>query len=259
MPIEKIGGYFQKDSEGFLINPTKWDLVLPKYQEILKKLIKKIVVQKSDEIHSIYLRGSLPRGIEEKYISDIDLLMLSNLSGLKWQERKWSSDLISEFKKSENVDIEIEFFETSYDSNLIENYPQLAAILKTQSLCIFGEDFSVQLPKFKPDENLMLHHRWLEKDLLELKKNTSNIYAKKTFLKTMIRAGFELVMKRENEFTPDLYWCFKGFSKYYPKKKSQMRQALFFYPNFEENLAEIDSFIHDFGDWLVKETLKTDL
>lgn len=59
---------------------------------------------------------------------------------------------------------------------------------------------------------MMLNHRWLRDDIQELVEK--RVFAKedcKNMMKVMIRSGFELVMEREGQYTPDLFLCYHTF------------------------------------------------
>ena len=64
---------------------------------------------------------------------------------------------------------------------------------------------------------------------------------------------FELIIEKEQQFTPDLYLCYKTFSKYYPTKETQMRQALDYFLNPITDLKTLEIFINQFGNWLEKQ------
>ena len=72
----------------------------------------------------------------------------------------------------------------------------------------------------------------------------------KAIMKIIIRVGFELIIEKEQQFTPDLYLCYKTFSKYYPTKETQMRQALDYFLNPITDLKTLEIFINQFGNWL---------
>ena len=63
-------------------------------------------------------------------------------------------------------------------------------------------------------------------------------------------------MERENQFTPDLYWCVQSFGKWYPEEANKMGEVLNFYLHFEQKADEIDSILEEFGGRIVKEFLK---
>ena len=70
-------------------------------------------------------------------------------------------------------------------------------------------------------------------------------------MKVIIRTGFELVMEMENQYTVDLYPCYKAFSKYYPEKENQMYRALELYLEPSDDVNFLRRFINEFGLWLI--------
>ena len=77
MKILPIGGYFSKDKSGFLMNPASWNQVSEKYQQFIYKFIENIPASVKEWLDSIYIRGSLPRDVDDKFVSDIDLFALT--------------------------------------------------------------------------------------------------------------------------------------------------------------------------------------
>ncbi len=256
MQILPIGGYFTKDKDGFIINPASWNHVPDYHKQYIYKFIEKIPSAEKELINSIYLRGSLPRELEEKYVSDIDLFALTDKKGMRWKEEEWVRKLNAEFQKEDENQLQIEFSSTTFDINLFNSYPQLAAVLKTQSVCIEGPDFALQLPKVKPGKLLCLNYRWLEGELKKALAENAKIVDKKNALKSIIRTGFEIVMERENEYTPDLYWCVKSFNKWYPNYANDMQDTLRLYLNPVGEQLDLDQKIEEFGRSIVKESLK---
>ena len=72
--------------------------------------------------------------------------------------------------------------------------------------------------------------------------------------KVVIRAGFELVMEREQRYTTSLYYCYQSFAKYYPQKASLMEHALRLYLNPSSTLNDLTQLAHNLCDWLVRES-----
>lgn len=72
----------------------------------------------------------------------------------------------------------------------------------------------------------------------------------------MVRAGLALVIEEENQYTRDLFPAFETFSKYYPEKESELKQALEYAIKPSENTDEILVFLNEMGIWMINEAEK---
>jgi len=166
----------------------------------------------------------------------------------------WQPDLEKELQAEFPFVKEVEIMLTQYFDEFFEKNPRLAMILKTQSLCIFGNDLSVKIPPFSPNKKMILNLTWLEDDVNDfLKKEKITKRDCQEITKILIRSGFELVIEKERKFTTDLYLCYQVFSKYFPKKENEMREMLHLYLNPTEDDFYLKKKINDFGEWMIGE------
>ena len=64
---------WQVDKNGFLINDATKEQITPQYQAVIDDAIKAYRDNIGDDIHSIYVTGSVPRGLAEDGKSDLDM------------------------------------------------------------------------------------------------------------------------------------------------------------------------------------------
>ncbi|MFB2876512.1 nucleotidyltransferase [Floridanema aerugineum] len=261
--ILKTGDLLTTDSQGFIINPCSFEKISPPWTEIiadLKTAYREIFGKK---LHSIYLRGSVPRGKAISRVSDLDSLAVisgnlekSELTKIQLACRK----IKHQYPFCKNVD----FLCVSY-REIIESESILKMLIKTQSLCICGEDITLVFPNYKPGIEMVSHAFELAEDLkilqdeLQCLGNNNIFYSKfikdrcAWIMKRIVRTGLELVMLREQVYTRDLYPSYLLFSKHYPNQQRYMRKALELAINPSDNLAGLLIFLREFGSWLVEE------
>lgn len=251
--IQPIGEYFQNDHDGFVINPASWDNIPTKYQPIIEQVKQKYTNHFGGKLHSVYLRGSLVRGLAVDNLSDFDSFALVKEKGLRWEDAPWAKGFSQNLSLKYKFVGDFEFILSSiHDGHFLENR-NLSMIIKTQSICIFGDDLSPYLPKFKPDKTMMLNHRWLALDLKNFIQNKElTNHELKAFYKVVIRTGYELVMTREGKFTPDLYLCVESFSKYYPERKEAMENTLFNFLNPQHFSESKRKSTIELSNWLLE-------
>jgi uncharacterized protein len=264
--IKEIGYTAKTDSEGFLINESRWEKVNKKYRPAIDQIVESLKASFPTEIHSIYLRGSLPRGLGIEGVSDIDLLVVVS----DFPEKTFSHDLISQ--------IEIEILQHyPFVSGIEVGFYKLKEIIdprrfgiipfmiKTYSIPLYGENLQEKLPRYKADAKLANEHIFnLESQIgmavedLEGNEDTEDIKDCCTWImKIIIRCGMALVIEKEQTYTRDLYPAYDLFSKHYPEQKKEMEKALLLAINPSEEPAEITSFLKSgFGTWIMEEADK---
>ncbi|MCH2082925.1 MAG: nucleotidyltransferase domain-containing protein [Saprospiraceae bacterium] len=251
IPIRPIGCFFPQDEKGNILNPCHSKFISAYYRSFFDAFILLAKERLGDNYHSCWLRGSLPRGLFQEGISDIDLFILVKTKKyFKSRQVHYHSNLQQQYPEIKNVDI----IEYGYTSKLGVAYPQLAMVIKTQALCLDGIAIGHELPNYKIGKAMMLQSRWLEDDLtkfLALMDYSSSEL--KAICKIILRSGFELVMEREMKYTNDLYICYVSFSKYYPDLSKEMRKALFWYLNPVSKNEMAKKTIEKLGNCLCQE------
>lgn len=251
--IRPIGSFFPLDTEGYIINPCKSPPFDPFWENMFEQIRTYLVQYFPEKLHSIWLRGSVAQGKAVAGQSDLDIFALFKTPGLHWQELPGLHKLREQIGEKDSFPLECQL--ESYNGNPQELRSQIAMLTATQSVCLWGEDLRPQLKKYKPGKEVMLEYRWIAADVEDwlLKIQQGERLEKEafcSFMKTIIRAGFELVMERDGRYTRDLYPAYQVFSAYYPKKEPDMKQALLWYLNPIPDRALLQAYLQDFGRWL---------
>ena len=258
----KIGGFFPMDNEGFVLNPTSKEKIKDHWIDIIADIIGQYRKKYKDQVHSIYLRGSVAQGLDIGIQSDLDMFaLLYNEKGhyIHWKPVSWAKQYQKKLLKKYQLQNQIDLGYSSFTSNVNEMNLKIQMLLKTQSLCVSGRDIIPEIRKFRPDKEMILNLQWIESDIIdtiEKLQSTDNAdYIKrlcKSIMKIIVRAGFELVIEREAKFTNNLYQCYQTFSTYYPDKEQLMKNALDLFLNPTENKTAIIQTIKELGFWIVK-------
>lgn len=211
-----------------------------------------------EQIHSLWLRGSLPRGFMVDGFSDLDIFaLIENEEDWRWETVPWLSEIEGKLLEKYPFVQELDCNISSYTDNFLIERPALAMLIKTQSLCLLGWDICQELKYYKPGVEMALHYRWIKEDVEHfLNLSELTVSAVRTICKQMIRTLFELVMERMNEYTPDLYWCCWAFSDYYPERKEAAFQLLKWYVRPELRAEKVKPFIEEFGNWTINNANK---
>ncbi|TGB03664.1 nucleotidyltransferase [Halobacillus salinus] len=260
--IKPIGSLCPVDDQGYIINQSDSSKINDRFQEVIRLVTESCLSALSEEIHSIYLRGSVPRGMDIDGVSDLDVVIITysepqNLN-LDWTEE--TEQLINErFRFINGVELGFsplsEFEQTTHCS-------MIPFILKTYGICIYGESLIHKLPDYKPDSSLANEHLIHLAPLIERAKQelTGNEDTEDIedccswIMRIIVRAGLALVIVQEQSYTRDLYPAYELFTKHYPEKEQDMRTALWYAINPLSNAEDILDFLNGFGSWMKAET-----
>ncbi len=218
-----------------------------------------VTAQLGDRLHSFYLRGSVPRGRAIAGLSDLDSLAVTH-QPLTETEQVSLQQLSRQLSRRYLFCRRVEIAHQARTAILTSGW---AAVLATQGLHLWGENLLPALPPAYPGPDLMSHLPTLERDLARAIADlrqldpraldyASRVRARGSWLaRRLVRAGFELVMAREGQFTRDLGLCYERFAAYYPERAPQMESALQLALRPTSQRAGLLLFGNQLGAWLV--------
>lgn len=254
-PIRRLGSILDVDEEGYIVKAASIDKIQPKWQPAVDEAVEAYKNHLSDSLHSVYVRGSVAKGEAMDNISDIDTMALVTMANHEI-DTGWVTgfehSLVNKFPFVNGVEIK------AVHMDCLDHKTQF--MLKTQAVCVYGEDITETLPKMKPGLDAVNHAFLLGKRIdqtVESLKNTNDathIQQNCTWImKRIVRTGCELVMERSQKYTRDLYPCYELFAGYYPDKSDDMYRALELAINPTEDKQEVLSVLADFGGWITHE------
>lgn len=262
--IKNIGRICRTDSRGNIINDSTINAIKPEFKCIIEAAVATYVSHLGEHLHSVYIRGSIPRGLGIDNVSDLDTLSITNKNidsiDLNWVDR--AEEVLNEnFKAVDGVELSFYFIEDILETT---NFSIIPFMIKTHSICVYGEDIRDFLPNYKADKTLANEHLVnLKSQIQQAKEELSGnedvedvVDCCRWIMKIIIRAGLALVLVEENKYTRDLYPAYKLFSEHFPSKQSEMKQALEYAVNPITNSEVIINFLNVMGDWMISITEK---
>jgi hypothetical protein len=274
--ILEIGQVLETNDAGFIVNHTGAEKIIDPWKPVVEAVRDGYVSQLGDNLHSVYIRGSVARGLARERISDVDSIAVvkEEVSEMKWAA-PLSKELTGRFPFCVGVEIVCLAYRDLMNA-ADENSASWRMMLKTQCVCVFGEDLARQLPDYRLGNETVVHANDIRRPVERLADDIRalRLIGKLPFrtrlfkslrgdhgpvirlgcaeiMKRILRTGFELVMEDEGVYTRDLYPCYKIFSKHFPEKQSSMRRALELAINPTSDPDEVLRFLEDFGPWLI--------
>jgi hypothetical protein len=257
MDIKRIGSYLEIDTDGYIVNPASAEKLQEKWIPVVTEIRQEYLKHFGDSLVSVYIRGSVAKSAAIENFSDVDSFSVVSLKSesidITWAD-EFSDYITEKYPYVEGVEIGVVPF------GELPRYRAIQIMIKTQSVCIYGKNLADHISALKPGKDTA-QHVWsigLEVDKTKewLRDNHTDEETKRKcawIMNRLLRSGFELVMERSQKYTRDLFYCYEGFSVYYPNKKEEMYHALEFAINPTADKTKIDRVLSTVGKWIVSE------
>lgn len=224
--IKKLGRYLEVDMDGFLIPDVSKQHIPENWQRLIDEIITFVENNAVDSLVSLYLRGSVPRGLAVDHISDLDLIFITK----DFEEESspeimaFKNELLVRYPFCIGIEWSMEPLPDLAAKPPLSEDRHLANLLKTQSLHLWGQDIAKDFPKVKPGIDMVTHAFRFEKEWREFPKRITSApdQEKVTRLcrwmgKRILRTAFELVALDRPVFTRDMYLCYETTAEKYPE------------------------------------------
>jgi hypothetical protein len=233
----RIGRYLTVDRFGYVQPDVALDLIGETWKPLVDFVTRSLMNRR--DIHSVYLRGSIPRGLAIENVSDADFVYISERN-FDQADAALEEAVIAGFPFIKRLNL-FRLNRTELDKvHHPQRRPYFHMLLKTQSLFLAGNDVAKDIEPFKPGPDMVSHVFWLMVEFLKTPILTSKISSKleesqravvertarQWISKRIVRSGFEITMDRDNRFTRDLYFCYEAFSASYQRQAELMFKVL---------------------------------
>jgi ribosomal protein L16 Arg81 hydroxylase len=229
--IRPIGGFQPLDADGFLINTARIEKIDAKYQPIIQQTVLKIQQIYEKQWLSIYLKGSVPRGLAIDFVSDLDILVIHTAEPIltDWQN-DFKQNILKEYPFLSRLDIQ------HFTYAQLRKNKAMKFLIKTQSILLAGSDLTAQMAPFQISESCQLVLPRLERDLRNAKLQTPQYQHEFEFkkmgswvAKRVLRGAFEAIMVETQQYTRDLYYCCEALRVYAPQNRHLYEKWLHWY------------------------------
>jgi uncharacterized protein len=184
------------------------------------------------EVGSVYLRGSIPRGLAIENVSDADFVYFSE-ARFDAEDDALQKSTATNFPFVNGIELS-RLDQAAFDRiHRRQRRPYFHMLLKTQCLFLAGDDIAHNIAPFRIGPDLVSHvfslaqefsrlPNWLE----EGRQTGAEQSVRQWFSRRIVRSGFEVTMDRSKRFTRDLYLCYEDFAKFYPIWSQSMYRVL---------------------------------
>ena len=246
------------------INPN--DAFQAAYRPVIDELINFLTNGLGENLHSIYLYGSVARKTAKENLSNIDFIVVthapfSDMRTTLFNSIKWR------FQKAYPFVTEV-----SYKTALVNEVASLESIfswgflLRHCSVCIYGDDLSECFGDYEPSWEIAKYWNMDVEDWLAVYRNriarckndADQVKAQKMISKKLLRASYSLVMYKDKQWFDDPVECGQAFLKHYPEKEVEIHRLGILLSGHVIAKRSVIGILDGFGEWLVVQYKKTE-
>lgn len=245
------------DSNGYIINNLSTTNVLPEYQKIINFIKSNLYKTFNNNVHSIYLYGSVGKGSAVPGKSDVDLTIIyKEKTNTKINERLKQIEklTLSKYKFVTKVDFDIGNVD---DVLLKENQYSWGFWIKHCCLFIDGEDLSSKFPNMKPSNKIAfgvngdveekIDYCLKQVAMLNNKNKIQSLIV--SAIKKVIRSCYTLTIEEDMSWADDIKKSVDIFVHYYPDQNGILKLYDWILKpdsNYEKNIE----LLKYFKEWL---------
>ncbi|MFY2508937.1 nucleotidyltransferase domain-containing protein [Vibrio pectenicida] len=236
------------------------------YQPAIDELVIFLKSGLGENLHSVYIYGSVARKRAEPNLSNLDVLVVSHESfsdmrttlfnSIKWRFQK-SYPFINGVSLTNTLAQDI----ASLDSIFSWGFQ-----LRHCSVCVYGENLAECFGDYEPSWEVAKHWNMDVENWVAVYRNRiarsatpeEQVKSQIIIAKKLLRASYSLVMYKDKNWFDDPIECGNQFLRYFPEKKIEIeRLGILLSGRFIAKRSVI-GILDGFGEWLVKQYQKTE-
>ncbi len=262
------GRLWPVNENGIILSDTNPDHLVSPYDAIIRDAVETYIEHLGDALHSIYITGSVPRGLALMGRSDVDFFAVLNPDAAEVAEDWINTEetrLNAGYAAINGVRLEVWPYDDVFGSPGL--YTVGAFIVKTQSVCVWGEDLEPEIAPFNFDD-IRIRAAVFNDDIIQIKPDIKAAMAAveadpspenvrhwcKHICKNLLRTGFGLVAVNQAIYTRDVDVAMLYFVGKYPEQTNFIRAAWSYIRLPTDDAGELLRFLREFGLWIIGES-----
>lgn len=238
----------------------------PEYQPALEDILKLLRGGLGENLHSVYVYGSVARKKARPGFANLDIIVVSKRSfsdtrATLYNTIKWR------FQKSYPHITEVAFKTVlAQEVASLDSIFSWGFLLRHCAVCIYGEDLSECFGDYEPSWEIAKHWNMDVEDWVAVYRHriarsatdAEQIKAQKIIAKKLLRASYSLVMYKDKCWYEDPIECGQQFLRYYPEKQVEIERLGILLTGRVIAKRSVVGILDGFGEWLVKQYQKTE-
>lgn len=236
------------------------------YQPAINEVVRFLRSGLGDNLHSVYLHGSVARKTAKPNHSNLDVIVVTHQS---FSETKTALLNSIKWRFQKNY---LFITEVTFKTTLVKDVVNLESIfswgfqLRHCAVCVFGEDLAECFGDYEPSWEIAKHWNMDVEDwvavyrnrIARANKDSDQIKSQIIIAKKLLRASYSLVMYRDKQWFDDPIECGRQFLKYYPDKQIEIERLGILLSGKIIAKRSVIGILDGYGDWLVKQYKKTE-
>ncbi|MAS34835.1 MAG: hypothetical protein CL610_12565 [Anaerolineaceae bacterium] len=260
--IRPPGRLWRIDHSGYILNDASIDALQSPFAALVQDAVVACTQQISDDIDSIYLTGSVARGMAVPGLSDLNVIVVLHAArDPDLVMRDWvpaaEETLLAAHPVVSEVQIDLWPYYSVFTDPACFSTPGF--ILKTHSICVWGVDLGSQLPDYKVspgianddlarlEDELAVIHEGLAEPLAE---HEVRLWCTHT-ARTILRAAFGLVQMQAGVHTRDVDLCCEYAIGGLPEHADDLQLALRYADQPVGDVTAVQQLVERVEGWLV--------
>ncbi|CAM3585953.1 hypothetical protein VA7868_04312 [Vibrio aerogenes CECT 7868] len=236
------------------------------YQPAIKSLVAYLTAGLGDNLHSIYVYGSVARKTARPEYSNLDIVVVCHQP---FDDRKTTvfNTLRWRFQKSFPfiTDIDIKSALVSEVASL-DSLFSWGFLLRHCAVCIYGENLSECFGNYETSWeiakywNMDIEERivYFRDRLAKAGQESEQMKIQTMLAKKLLRASYGLIMYKDKWWFDDPVECGQHFLKYHPEKEQDVARLSILLRQKVIPKRSVIGLLDDYGPWLAKQYKKTE-
>ncbi|MDA0147806.1 nucleotidyltransferase domain-containing protein [Vibrio sp. LaRot3] len=238
----------------------------PEYQAAIKELVSFLRSGVGNNLHSVYVYGSVARKRAKPHRSNLDIIVVTEKDFSETRTTVFNT-VRWRFQKSYP-----HIKDVNFKTGLLSDVASLDSIfswgfqLRHCAVCVYGEDLSECFGDYEPSWEIakqwnMDLEDWLavyRKRFAQAKDEAEQVAAQVQIAKKLLRASYGVVMPRDRNWFDDPIECGKKFLTYHPDKQVEIERLAILLSGRLIAKRSVLGIVDSYGLWLVKLYKKTE-
>ena len=236
------------------------------YQPAVYELIKYLRSGLGDNLHSVYLYGSVARKTARPGYSNLDVVVVTQrdfeqnratlLNTVRWRFQSRYPFI---------TDIHIQTAQVKEIASL-DSLFSWGFLLRHCAICIYGQNLAECFGDYEPSWEIAKYWNmdiadrlaWYREKIAKAQSEAEQITAQQLVAKKLLRAAYSVVMYRDKNWYDDPRECGDAFLLYHPEKQVEISRLGLLLRNKVIPKRSVIGLLDSFGHWLVEEYKKTE-
>jgi uncharacterized protein len=242
------------DPDGYILNPCNVNLISADFKPLLQETIR-LLKAHFEDLHSVYLYGSIARGEAIPYRSDLDISVIFE-NPVTEAYTQTLKTLAQQLAQKHVVITKVDFDPGGLTEVLDkQEFYRWHFWLRHCCCCIWGSDLGLKFPRQKPHPAIAAEFaKDLQKQLNDTRAALSpeNVILKgRSIAKKLIRTAYGRIAPQDNSWHQKIEDCAEAVLRHDPTQQTFIEAALTRVDSQTSSMEQVTELMNSYGQWLL--------